>query len=226
MAASARLILSVPGAGDDALARALAKLEVALGSHAALGVDVDDPPYLAAVRRAATSHDVLEIDYHSASRDESTTRVVEPVQVITQDGHWYLDAYCRKAGDMRRFRIDRLRSVRLLDAEAPTSVVGAKPRSETDGFVPGPGAVEVELALGKGAQWVAESVPVRAVAHGPDGLAQAVVLDVAGLAWFERLLLQVGVGATVVHPPEFADLGARAARRLLARYEDEGTKAH
>ena len=53
--------------------------------------------------------------YLSASRDELTTRTVEPVQVITVDGHWYLDAYCHRAGDMRRFRVDRIGAVRPLD---------------------------------------------------------------------------------------------------------------
>ena len=52
VAASARLILAVPGPDDDALRRALAKLEVALGSREAIGVDVDAPAYLAAVRLA------------------------------------------------------------------------------------------------------------------------------------------------------------------------------
>jgi predicted DNA-binding transcriptional regulator YafY len=221
VAASARLILAVPGSGDQALRRALAKLDEALGSHAAMGVDVDAPPFLDAVRAAAAAGQVLEIDYHSASRDESTTRVVEPVQVVTMDGHWYLDAYCRKAGDMRRFRVDRLRAVTAVDGAGPVATHAA--RVAEDGFVPGPGAVEVELRLGKGAQWVAESVPVRSVTRGPDGLATEVVLDVAGMAWFQRLLLQLGTEAQVVRPAELRDLGARAAQTVLRLYADEVT---
>ena len=58
--------------------------------------------------RATDAGRAVEIDYLSGSRDELTTRVVEPVQVVTIDGHWYLDAYCHRAGDMRRFRVDRI----------------------------------------------------------------------------------------------------------------------
>jgi predicted DNA-binding transcriptional regulator YafY len=219
VAASARLILAVPGSGDEALRRALAKLDEALGSHAAMGVDVDAPPFLAAVRAASAAGQVLEIDYHSASRDEATTRVVEPVQVVTMDGHWYLDAYCRKAGDMRRFRVDRLRAVAVVDGAGPVAYHAA--RVAEDGFVPGPGAVEVQLHLGKGAQWVAESIPVRSVVRGNDGLATEVVLDVAGMAWFQRLLLQLGTEAQVVRPAELRDVGARAALEVLRLYDDE-----
>ena len=118
VAASARLLLTVPGSEDDALRRALAKLDAALGSREAVGLDVDAPAHLAAVREAADAGQVLEIDYLSGSRDELTTRIVEPVQVATIDGHWYLDAYCHRAGDMRRFRVDRIGSVRQL-AESP-----------------------------------------------------------------------------------------------------------
>jgi proteasome accessory factor C len=218
LAASARLILAVPGPGDDALRRALDKLDLALGSHEAMGVDVDAPVFLAAVRAACEAGQVLEIDYHSASRDESTTRVVEPVQVVTMDGHWYLDAYCRRAGDMRRFRVDRLRAARVV--EGAGAATGHALRAAGDGFVPGPGAVEVQLHLGPGAQWVAESVPVRSVVKDPDGMVTDVVLDVAGMAWFERLLLQLGTEARVVRPPELTGLAARAARALLRKYED------
>ena len=60
----------------------------------------------------------------------------------------------------------------------------------------------------RGAQWVPESVPVRAVGRASDGTVTDVVLDVAGMAWFERLLLQLGTDASVVRPPELTDLAA------------------
>jgi predicted DNA-binding transcriptional regulator YafY len=219
VAASARLILSVTGSDDDPLRRALAKLEAALGSREAVGVDVDAPQQLAAVREATEGGQVIEIDYLSASRDELTTRVVEPAQVITMDGHWYVDAFCHRAGDTRRFRIDRINAVRPHDgtpAAAPRSV-----RAADDTFLPGPGALEVHLRLGPGAQWVAESVPVRAVGRSPDGSVSDVVLDVAGMAWFERLLLQLGPEASVVSPPELFDLASRAASKVLKVYQKD-----
>jgi predicted DNA-binding transcriptional regulator YafY len=219
VAASARLIMAVPGPQDDALARALAKLDAALGSRETMGVDVDAPPSLAAVRQASDNGLSVEIDYHSASRDESTTRVVDPVQVITMDGHWYLDAFCHRAGDMRRFRIDRISAVRPLGDAGGHSALDLRPVA--DAFVPGPGAVEVQLHLGPGAQWVAESIPVRAVGRADNGTVTDVVLDVAGMAWFERLLLQLGSGSYVTRPTELTDLAARAARRVLELYRDD-----
>jgi predicted DNA-binding transcriptional regulator YafY len=221
VAASARLLLTVPGSEDGALRRALAKLDAALGSREAVGLDVDAPAHLAAVREAADARQALEIDYLSGSRDELTTRTVEPVQVATIDGHWYLDAYCHRAGDMRRFRVDRIGAVRPLEHSPGPAVTRSRPLEEM--FVPGPGAVEVHLQLGPDAQWVPESIPVRAVRRADDGAATDVVLDVSGMAWFERLLVQLGPAARVVSPPELTSLAAEAARRVLRRYESSVT---
>ncbi len=224
VAASARLLLAVPGSDDDALARALAKLDAALGVRAAVGLDVDAPGLLGAVRGATEEGRPVEIEYLSGSRDELTTRVVDPVQVTTIDGHWYLDGFCHRAGDMRRFRVDRINAVR----EAPDGAGGGSGSSATvaqrtrpleEMFVPGPGAVEVHVRLGPSAQWVPESVPVRTVTRDGDGRITDVVLDVAGMAWFERLLLQLGPAARVVRPAELTGLAAEAARRVLARYQ-------
>jgi predicted DNA-binding transcriptional regulator YafY len=92
-------------------------------------------------------------------------------------------------------------------------------------FVPGPGAVEVHLQLGPDAQWVPESIPVRAVRRADDGAVTDVVLDVSGMAWFERLLVQLGLAARVVSPPELTSLAAEAARRVLTRYESSVTNS-
>jgi proteasome accessory factor C len=219
VAASARLILAVPGSDDDALRRALAKLEAALGSREAVGVDVDSPQHLSAVRQASDAGRILEIDYLSASRDELTSRVVEPTQVITMDGHWYLDAYCHRAGDMRRFRVDRIIDVRPHSGPSAGGLRTSRPAE--DAFVPGPGAQEVHLHVGPGVQWVAESIPVRAVRRSSDGWVTDVVMDVAGMAWFERLLLQLGTEAYVVSPLELSDLAHQAATKVLKIYQKD-----
>jgi proteasome accessory factor C len=220
VATSARLLLAVPGSDDDALRRALAKLDAALGSREVVRLDVDAPGNLPAVRRAADEGAVIEIDYLSASQDELTTRTVEPLQVMTIDGHWYLDAYCHRAGDMRRFRVDRIGAVRSVDEPPLAPEQRARPAEEM--FVPGPGAREVHLHLGGSAQWVPESVPVRGVRRDTAGSVTDILLDVSGLAWFERLLVQLGPDAQVVSPPELIDLAAVAAQRVLAQYEDPG----
>jgi predicted DNA-binding transcriptional regulator YafY len=216
VAASARLLLGVPGSDDDALRRALAKLEDALGAREAVGLDVDAPADLPLIRAATEAGQNLELEYLSASRDELTTRVVEPMQVITVDGHWYLDAYCHRAGDMRRFRVDRIVKAHQLDQAVSDEV--RRPRPAEDMFVPGPGAYEVHLELAPDAGWVAESIPVRQVNRDGDGTVTGLVMDVAGLAWFERLLLQLGPAARVVSPPELTGLVGEAARRVLERY--------
>ena len=79
--------------------------------------------------------------------------------------------------------------------------------------------VRVTLVLPLEASWVAESHPTLSVEDVADG-GQRVVLVVSEERWLERLLLQLGAGATVTDPPEYRDLAARAARRVLARYRE------
>ena len=146
-------------------ARALAKLDAALGSREVVGLDIDAPEHLATVRAAADVGEGGLDRLPVGSRDELTTRVVEPVQVITIDGHWYLDAYCHRAGDMRRFRVDPIgRARRGRSPRRPPPSVPRRDRPLQEMFMPGPGAVEVQLRLGPDPEWVPESGPVRAVA--------------------------------------------------------------
>lgn len=218
LAASARTILAVPGADPDgALGRALAKLDAVLGDHGQLVIDIDAPPNLDAVRDAVAAGRQVEIEYHSASTDETTVRVVEPAAVVALDGHWYLDAYCHRAMGTRRFRVDRIRSVRTLDVPVDPALRQDVRAGREDAFVPGPGSTAVTLRLGPDARWVVDTVPILSE-RALDGGAIAVTLAVGGTAWLERLLLQLGPNARVVAPPELRDVGPRAAARLLQRY--------
>jgi proteasome accessory factor C len=214
VAASARAILAVPGADPEgALGRALAKLETVLGDRDRIAVDLDEPTNLGVVRRAIAARERIEIDYYSASRDERTTRRVDPYAAFTSEGHWYMDGLCHLAGGARLFRIDRIQAVRLAGErfDAPEA------RSPGQVFVPGPEARVVRLSIPNSARWVVEAYPCTDVEERADG-GLLVTLAVAGTAWLERLLLRLGPEAEVIDPPDLVDAGRRAAQRVLAAY--------
>ncbi|HVB92915.1 MAG TPA: WYL domain-containing protein [Acidimicrobiales bacterium] len=219
LAASARALLAVPGSDEDgALSRALAKLESALGGER-LVIDLDAPPMLSIVRDAASAKAWLAIDYYSASSDRRTHREVAPLRVFGSEGHWYVDAACKAAGDVRRFRIDRIDDARVVVGPSGDGdgMVTDIPPSGFETFVPGPDTRRVRLSLDPVLDWMVESIPlVGAPVRKGDRLEVEVV--VGGEAWLERLLLRLGTGAAVVDPPEDARLAADAAARILMRY--------
>ncbi|MBW3556996.1 MAG: WYL domain-containing protein [Actinobacteria bacterium] len=213
--AAGRALLAVPGAERDGpLAAALEKLEAAVGSSASIAVELESPELLGTVREAAARGHRLAVTYYSAWRDELTERVIDPFVVFSREARWYVAGRDSGSGEVRHFRLDRLR------AAEPTGETFERPadfRVPDRTFSGGPEAVEVELELPPAARWVVESYDPLAVEE-LDGGRLRVRLAVAGERWLERLLLRVGPEARVVSPPRMADLGAAAARRLLERY--------
>lgn len=210
--AAGKALLEVPGAEvAGPLATALAKLERVLGSLDAVIVDLQHPPLLAAVRAAAEEGRRLRITYWTAWRDEVGERDIDPLAVFQKGGRWYVEADCRRSGELRRFRVDRIHE--LADTgERFERRAAAVPE---DVFTPGPGERRVVLDLPADARWVVEAYPNE---HEERDGRLRVVLHVVGETWLERLLLRVGPDAAVVEPADLRDLGARAAARLLARY--------
>ncbi len=106
-------LLSVPGSDPAGpLAKALDKLDDALGARGRLAVDVGGSDHLEELQDAATASEQVEIDYYSFARDEMTTRIVDPWRVFHAFGAWYLAAWCHRANAERLFRVDRVRAVR------------------------------------------------------------------------------------------------------------------
>lgn len=220
LAASARAILAVPGSDPDgALARALSKLEAALGAEQPVAVELDEPPLLAQVRQAALDGQELEVEYYAASTDELSVRRVDPGEVFTAEGHWYLDAYCHLAHGRRHFRVDRILAARPVGPKSrPATAV--EQRSPGSAFVPGPEARQVVLLIPSSASWVAEAVPVQRVVERSDGRLE-VTLAVTRRPWLARLLLRLGPEAVVLDPPDLASAGRDTAARILERYPSE-----
>ncbi len=217
--------------GDDDVRpivdRTLAKLEAAAGEAAAVAAQVDlrMPETAAHVGRladqlstAVAQQRQVRLDYYVPTRDESTERVVDPLQVVTADGSTYLDAYCHLAEDQRLFRLDRISAAQVLDTPVDRHA-GLEPRNLADGiFQPSQEDLLVTLDLDPGARWVAEYYPTEdATARADGGL--TVRLRVGDPHWLTRLMLRLGASGSVVDPPDAADTVRRVAADALRNYE-------
>jgi proteasome accessory factor C len=223
LAASARALLAVSGSDDNgALSRALTKLDRALGGEE-IEVELDAPQFLPLVREAVDREGRLLVTYYSASTDHGSERRISPRRVFASEGHWYADAWCETAGDVRRFRIDRMYSASPVE-ESPGQAGGAggvtpaDPELNLDAFVPDPDSATVRISLEPADSWLVESIPATRPPIEVDGRVEYEFF-VGGDAWLERLLLRLGPNARVVGPPEFAATRADAARRILQRYQ-------
>jgi predicted DNA-binding transcriptional regulator YafY len=211
LAASARAAIALTGADDrGALARALAKLEEVTGAH--VDVDASHPAALAPVESAVADRRQLLITYYSASSDSLADRRVDPVALRERAGRFYVLAWCHLANGWRTFRVDRIEQAADV---GPRAHDGAPPPfDDVYGFAD---AERVDVALGAGAAWIAETEGVDLVGDLADGRIVA-RLRVASATYLERLLLQAGPDAEVLAPPALERLAANAASRVLARY--------
>ncbi len=218
VAAAARAMMAAAGADPDgSLASALAKLEAALGEDR-LVVDIDAPEHLPELRSAVAAGAVVEIEYASAGRGEVSRRQVDPYQVVLREGRWYLDGWCHRAGGLRRFQVDRVRSVRETGTRFERSKAPMPELDDPHAFVGGAEAVRTRIAVPAEAAWLATRFAVGEAIDLRDGRKELTVM-VGGRRWLEGLMLRLGPGAEVLDPPEMRRIASAGARRALKRYE-------
>jgi proteasome accessory factor C len=210
--------------GGEAILRALAKLEEATGEAAGVAarvrVTLDDgaaAAILADASRAVQEHRRVRLRYQSFGRDEVTERDVDPMRVISLDARWYLEGWCHRAEDVRLFRLDRVQSLAVLDADG-TPPETAQPRDLAgETYQPSPDDLLVELVTEASAAWVGDYYPVDSVTDLGSGR-RRVRLRVADPAWVRRLAWRLGGQVSVVAPAGVADDIARGATAALAAY--------
>lgn len=219
-----RALADVPGLHDRAaLDRTIAKLETAAGDVAAASGQVavtvasGRPGPLATVRDAIARGARLHLTYFVPARDETTERDVDPMRMLMVDGRWYLEGWCRRAEDVRLFRLDRIEAATVLDlpAQVPTQ---AHARDLDEGlFRPSPQDLVVTLELDPAGRWILDYYPCEQVDELPDGRA-LVRLRVTDDRWLRQLVLRLGGAARVLDPPQLAAAVAERAREALDAY--------
>lgn len=205
--------------------RVIARLEEASGqaSAAARQVEVqldtwEDPEIRATVQEALTRRRRLHLSYWVPTRDETTERDVDPMQLAIADGRSYLEAWCHRAEDVRLFRLDRVAAARVLEEEA-SPPPEAQPRDLSSGlFQPSPDDALATLELGPEAAWVSEYYPCERVDDLGEGRLR-VQLRVSDPRWLRRLALRLGGHARILEPVELADAVRDDAANALAAYD-------
>lgn len=219
-----RALADTPGIADaEAVRRAQDKIEKAAGQvpdgvvvGLSAGKQEAKPGVHEAVQHATEQHRALRMRYYTPARDESSDRTVDPMRLVVLEGRSYLEAWCRSAGDVRLFRLDRVDDIRVLD-EPGTPPPHAQPMDlSADLFPPAPEQPTAVLVLDADARWVAEYYRMDEVTELDRGRAR-VRMRYADRGWMVRLVLGLGGRARVEDPPELADEVRDRARAALDR---------
>lgn len=213
----------LPLVGEESLASARRKIEDAIGGGSTTGVELGavqtaSESVGAVLARAVREDTVIEIDYWTESRGEVTTRVIEPHMLMNSRDAWYLVAYCRKAGEQRTFRLDRIRGARALDEHFER-----RPEVEAVPYQPwGPSAqAEPQAHVARVwcgpaiARWLAEEHP--SAERFSDG---SIIAEIpyASEEWLVKEITKHG-GEAVLHSPDDVRAHVAAhAERILAHY--------
>ncbi|SDJ22622.1 proteasome accessory factor C [Frankineae bacterium MT45] len=219
-----RTLAETPGLTDrDAVERALVKIEAAAGGEIeaadTVSVALDTmTSTLAILQRALDTGCALQLRYYTATRDETTERVVDPMRIFELDGRSYLEAWCRRAEGMRAFRLDRIEWAEVLD-EPSRPPAGAQLRDLSEGlYTPAPEHLLAQLRVSPSFAWVADYYPTSSLEEQSDGR-RLISLHVADPSWVRALALGSGGDVEVLSPVWLAESIRSEAAAALAAYD-------
>jgi len=205
---------------QGSLTSARAKIVRALGEDpmeqglqvAHLGAD--DSAVTRVISKAIRSHVLLELDYYKENEDEYSARRVEPYALINGREGWYVATFDPAKGDVRHFRLDRVRRAELTSERfEPRPEVN--PSADVDGW-PRTGEVSASRSARvwispERARWAREA---RKVVGVWDDGSIAVELSFAGVDWLVREVLKEAGDAAVLDPPDARAAVLAAAARI------------
>ncbi len=176
----------------------------------------DDAEIVAVVSRAIADRRLLSFEYYKANEDEFSTRTVEPYALINGREGWYVASYDPARGDVRHFRLDRIKSASASE-ERFEPRADVDPAADVDGWprtgeVPASRQARVWISPER-ARWAQEERTV--VAELDDG-AVIVGLRFAGVDWLVREVLKEAGDAVVLEPADARAAVLDAAQALLA----------
>lgn len=201
-------LAGVAGSGQrESLAHAAKQLSAVAGDDAWLGdavglhlVSGPEMKTITALQEAIQNGRACAISYLVLSRDEVGERIVEPRRLFSVDSAWYLRAWCRRAGGLRSFRVDRIQS--LADAGQQEQLPAAGTAWEPAAGVYDPGSNDTAVRV------LADPTTAQRLAPAYNAQLFAPADGAAGAG--QQAGLQFLVGDTATLAPLMARLGGRA----------------
>ena len=126
-------------------------------SHAA-------PEVFEALGVARRDRSQVDIDYYRPDQDVRQVRRIEPAQLWSAEGRWYVSGYCHLAAAVRTFRVDRIAAVEATVMPFEHAVDDAPAAVEFGDELP-----QVVLDVERNAVWNFEEVPVLERTDGSGG---------------------------------------------------------
>ncbi|TAL43682.1 MAG: YafY family transcriptional regulator [Chitinophagaceae bacterium] len=175
--------------------------------------------HLQSILKAISSSLVIEINYTSLEKNETTRRKVEPVGIYYLGSHWYLIAWCRLRNDYRNFRTDKIAQLTI------TSETNSKTHPPLQSFIS-------QMSADREVQKVVIEVEASIVKHlGEQKYYNGFVKEekagdhvrmtflTGSLMGFSRWLMLFADHAKIIEPPELNDMVAEIAENILKKLE-------
>jgi proteasome accessory factor C len=207
MGALASIVAS--GAAPIAAEGALEALRAAVAGAMAVTV-VGAPPIdqtaVQALREGLERSCAVIVTYVDA-QDRRTERIIEPHRLVAVDGVGYVECFCRRAGDFRTLRLDRIERAEMTDEPATA------PRRASEGFtLEAQYTAEITVALA--GRWAFEDLPGVRLRASQDTITAS--FGVANPDVIVARLLAVAPHVRRIEPADLRDRLAGAAEAIIA----------
>ena len=165
----------------------------------------------------------LKIEYYSPHQDETTSRDILPLHLLSYMGTWHAVAHCNLRAELRDFTLSRIRSISPSDVHIDAQVSADAVRDyirRNFGIMKGEAASEVCLRFSPAvAPWVAEQVwhPDQQAVPEPGGSIR-LSFPVADFREVRREVLKYGSQVEVISPDGLRDELRHEIEKMTALY--------
>jgi proteasome accessory factor C len=188
---------------------------------AGVGVRVEHAPetHLEHLRSALGEKKRVHMEYYSASRGVMTERDIDPWGLLAALGRWYVVGMDHLSNEERMFRVDRIKSVTVLDepARIPDDF---DPERYRGAFVGDREQERVTLVISPAAaRWFEDYYPVVNSKSLDDGSRQVTLVS-SGARWAATLILRLGSDVQSAEPQTVMEEARTLAQAIATRHRD------